>query len=90
VSARSFSKGDILVNNASALDTPMKRFDLMHSIDTRNLRWFEGLHPTLKEELEPAHPHERELTAHFCSDDEACAAPASPTSSRINRCRVRR
>ena len=54
---------DILVNNASAisltgtLETPMKRFDLMHQDQhPRHLRLLAGVHPAPAEGRQPAHP----------------------------------
>ena len=54
---------DILVNNASAisltgtLDTPMKRYDLMHQINTRGtFLVLAGVHPAPQERGEPARP----------------------------------
>ena len=54
---------DILVNNASAisltgtLETPMKRFDLMHQINTRGtFLCSQACIPHLKQAREPAHP----------------------------------
>ena len=54
---------DVLVNNASAIhlagtvETPMKRYDLMHQVNARrDVRVLAGVHPAPREEREPPHP----------------------------------
>ena len=62
---------DILVNNASAIsltgtvDTPMKRYDLMHGVNTRGtFVVLAGLHPAPREGREPAHPQHLAAAQH--------------------------
>ena len=61
--AEQFGGIDILVNNASAIwlagtaDTPMKRFDLMHQVNTRGtFLCAQGCLPYLKQAAQSAHP----------------------------------